>query len=86
MYTESSMTSEIQELMAVSAEYLGMGTDAVVACRDLSIEPFGARIDADVTHRCSRMAAESENALRRRAAIQSERSRTRPSSKLQQSH
>ena len=86
MYGESSMTSEIQELMAVSAEYLGMGTDAVVACRDLSVEPFGGRIDADVTHRGSQLAAESEDALRRRAAIRGERSRTRPTSKVQQSH
>jgi len=41
MYSESNTTVEIQELLAVSAEYLGMGTDAVVACRDRSIEPFG---------------------------------------------
>ena len=41
MYSESTTTVETQELLAISAEYLGMGTDPVVACRDLSIEPFG---------------------------------------------
>ena len=70
MYRESSVTSEIQELMAVSAEYLGMGTDAVAACRDLSIEPFGGHIDASVSHRCSRLTTESENSLHRSAPIQ----------------
>ena len=41
MYSESTTTGGIQDLLAISAEYLGMGTDAVVACRDRSIEPFG---------------------------------------------
>ena len=41
MYSEPTTTVDIQGLLAISAEYLGMGTDAVVACRDRSIEPFG---------------------------------------------
>ena len=46
MYSESTMTVETQELLAISSEYLRMGKDAVVACRDRSIEPFGNRLDA----------------------------------------
>lgn len=41
MYSASTTTRDIQGLLAISAEYLGMGTDPVVACRDRSIEPFG---------------------------------------------
>ncbi len=41
MYIDSTNTGEIQDLLAISAEYLGMGTDPVVACRDRSVEPFG---------------------------------------------
>ncbi len=41
MYIDSTKTSDIQDLLAISAEYLGMGTDPVVACRDRSVEPFG---------------------------------------------
>ena len=47
MNNESNTTAEIQELLAISGEYLSMGTDPVVACRDRSIEPFGDRLDAD---------------------------------------
>lgn len=45
MYSEANTTVEIEELLAVSAEYLGMGTDPVVACRDRSVEPFGIYAD-----------------------------------------
>ena len=41
MYIDSTKTGDIQDLLAISAEYLGMGTDPVVACRDRSVEPFG---------------------------------------------
>ena len=47
MHSQSTTTIETQELLAISSEYLGMGTDAVVACRDRSIDPFGDRVDAD---------------------------------------
>ena len=47
MYSESTTTVETQELLAISSEYLSLGADAVVACRDRSIEPFGDRVDAD---------------------------------------
>lgn len=47
MHSKPATTVEIQELLAISAEYLGMGTDPVVACRDRSIEPFGDRVDTD---------------------------------------
>ena len=47
MYGESNNAVAIQELLAVSAEYLGMGTDPVVACRDRSIEPFIGYKDAN---------------------------------------
>ena len=41
MYSDSTKTGDIQDLLAISAEYLGMGSDPVVACRDRSVEPFG---------------------------------------------
>lgn len=47
MQSASSTTVEIQELLAISSEYLMLGTDAVVACRDRAIEPFGERMSAD---------------------------------------
>ena len=47
MNSESTTTVEIHEFLAISGEYLGMGTDAVAACRDRSIEPFGNFNNAD---------------------------------------
>jgi hypothetical protein len=47
MNSESNTTVETQELLAISAEYIGMGTDAVVACRDRAIEPFGNLDNSD---------------------------------------
>jgi len=47
MYSESTTTRDIQDLLAISAEYLGMGKDAVIACRDRSIEPFGNLNNSD---------------------------------------
>jgi hypothetical protein len=49
MYSESTTTADMQEFLAISAEYLGMGADAVVACRDRSIEPFGKFHNCDAS-------------------------------------
>lgn len=41
MNSESTTTVDTRAWLAISAEYLGMVADAVVACGDRSIEPFG---------------------------------------------
>ena len=53
MHSASNTTVEIEELLAISAEYLVLGTDPVDACRDRSVEPFGEHAGADRAHqRC----------------------------------
>ena len=47
MYSDSTKTGDIQDLLAISAEYLGIGRAPVVACRDRSVEPFGDFNDSD---------------------------------------
>ena len=42
MYREPNTSAEIQDFLAVSALYLGIGTDVEVACSDRAIAPvFG---------------------------------------------
>ena len=47
MNSDSTKTADILDLLAISGDYIGMGADPVVACRDRSVEPFGDFSDSD---------------------------------------